>query len=175
MRWSDCRTEAERRAALLAALRDHQTGEDQARALGIRRSSLYRILARYGTVHPAAPDPSVSGVRHVSVVSAVSAGDSDSERDAPNGHHGRTVSATDSGALTYGGPIPTFRRVSSVVAVTEGETLTLGGIPKPIKDWLQSKALKRMQSEGGRFAVSPVVVEILERAMAEEENGGGTE
>lgn len=40
-------------------------------------------------------------------------------------------------------------------------------LPKTMKDWLERKALERKQRSGGRFAVSPIIVELIERAMAE--------
>lgn len=41
-------------------------------------------------------------------------------------------------------------------------------LPKHLKDWLEQKALDRKQAGGGRFAISPIVVEILEAVRAEE-------
>lgn len=86
--------------------------------------------------------------------------------DASHTHH---ETPTHSASLTYAGRMPTFRRMSSAAASTDVETLTLSGIPAPLKAWLQEKALRRIQADGGRFAVSPIIVEILERARAEEE------
>lgn len=174
-KWRDCKGPRERAAAVAEALRTTSTVGEAAQALGITRRYLTMLL----------PPGEADRLRSVTPTTDENPTKSGNDEQEGNTLHGEksiltfpTVGAenrdaaekaTDSGSLTYGGPLPSFRRVGSTVAVTDGETLTLAGVPTDLKHWLQGLALRRMQEGGGRFALTPIVVEILQRAKDAEE------
>jgi hypothetical protein len=51
----------------------------------------------------------------------------------------------------------------------EAETVTRVAfdLPKRYLDWLEMQALRRKQQTGGRMAKSPIIVDLIERAMRE--------
>lgn len=144
--WAECRGE-QCRQQLLADTLETTSGNrtHAARLLQMSRQHLQDVLAKYARM-----------VEAVRPTDSTTAGDTD-----------KPVVPTVLPALTYWLPGPSFHRVDTVDAV-ETATMTFAP-PKHLKDWLERKALDRKQSSGGRFAVSPVIVEILERARAAEE------
>jgi hypothetical protein len=153
--WADCRTEQDRQSTLALALEITAGNRTRAAALlQMNRQHLQDVLARYARL--------AAGVGPVGVV-----GRSDSsDTEGADGRVGPTILPS----LTYWLPAPTFRSMSSAVAVTDEAKITIG-LPKPLKDWLERKALDQKQASGGRFAVSPVIVEILEAQRLREEQG----
>jgi hypothetical protein len=150
--WHDCRTESERQAALalaLGAVNGNRT--EAAKLLKMNRGHLQDRLAFYARIA-------------VGAVGTVGRTDSTDSHDT-DGAVGPSVSP----ALTCWLPAPSFHRVETVEAV-ETAKMTFEP-PKHLKDWLERKALERKQASGGRFAVSPVIVEILEARMREEQEG----
>ena len=163
-RWRECRSERERRAALVEAM-NASAGNVQRAAvlLGISCRWLTQLLRRnrllaeksVPTEQPESSDRSVSG--------------DPGEK------------ATLYVPLTYKRADPSFPRMTAVVGSAEnaadsakarrGVVLTIEGCPKEIKDWLERKALARKQRTGGRFAISPIAVEIFLEAMARDEEG----
>lgn len=159
--WRDCRNELERQQAIADAM--SATGgvvSDAAKVLRMNRQYLHEVLAGY-----ARQMATVGSSDSVGRVGSVGRTDT-TDNEGADGRVGPTI--LDS--LTSWLPAPSFRRVSSVASMVEMETSKMTfEPPKELKDWLEKKALDRKQTQGGRFAVSPIIVEILQRAKAAEE------
>jgi hypothetical protein len=154
-RWRDCRSEAERRSAVEEALLAVDgCVKAAAPLLDMNRQYLHEVMAKM-----------CIRVGRVARVGRVGPHDSVAS-DPP-------VGPTDLKSLTYGHPAHTLVAMSSAVPVTPNEEaqVTLA-LPKPMKDWLEKKALERKQRDGGRFAISPIVEELIEAAMAVDHEGG---
>jgi hypothetical protein len=160
MKWTECKSESEKREALRSALCEHPTVTAAARALGINRQYLYELLPRYAPDMTATPDiPDVVGP-------------TDSVGSSP------TVGLTVVGSLTYSRRRSTFRSVEN--AATADIVRTAIDLPKNWLDWLEREALRRKQAgRMSRPAKSPVVIEALEmlrnRIEREDEDVRGTE
>jgi len=159
--WRDCRSETERAEVVAQVFRSYRTVERAAAALGITRRYLTKMLAP-GEARRLRENMQTHETSENSE-NAVHA------TPAAKGERSSSENRTQAESLTYADALPTFRHVSSATANHDVESLMLSGVPRIIKDWLQEKALRRVQANGGRFALSPVVVEILERARREEE------
>lgn len=149
--WAEARRGPEQRAAVAEALRvSGGNVTEAARLLGIGRQYLHRLLA---------------GPFGASVARGDS-GDTVAEGDADG--HVETVARTLSKPLTYRRQAPTLGvNMSTAPLMVEDAKITME-LPKPMKDWLEKKALERKQRNGGRMAVSPILVELIEREMAAE-------
>jgi hypothetical protein len=149
--WSECRGELDRQQVLADALRMTKGNRTHAaKLLKMNRGHLQDLLAKYARM------------AHEGVGST--------DRPTPPDTDGG-VGPTVLPALTYWLPAPSFHHVSSALAVTTDEAKIQIVLPKPLKDWLERKALDQKQSNGGRFAVSPVIVDILEAQRLREERG----
>lgn len=153
-----------------------------AKALGINRQYLYELLPRYATDRADPPDHSDT----TDSVGSVGRTDTVGPRGAS-----RSVGPTQGEPLTYGRHAPTLGRMGTAALAhheqrhetDEPEIVRVAfDLPRRLVDWLELEALRRKQASRGRMAKSPIVAELIERAMAtpkseklsrKDSNGGG--
>lgn len=156
--WRDCKTTQERHAAIVEAMAVARgVKKDAAKLLGLNRQyfqGLYKKLL--------AGSDTVARVASSDTVASRDTRDT-KDRVASVG----TVVPSIGRSLTSGRREPTLPHMDAVADQTVGiENLSIQ-VPKRVKDWLERQALERKQRTGGRFAVSPIIVELIERAMVE--------
>lgn len=79
-----------------------------------------------------------------------------------------TVTPSANKSLTYGHARPTLVAVSTTPLVIDEEVAVTFTLPRRCAEWLDIEAVKRKHLSGAsKAAKSPIVVELIERAMVE--------
>ena len=149
--WRDARP-AQRLGLLLVALREHGSITHAAKALGISRQHVYRVLR--------------AAVTRGDIVTP---GDTVTQNASLDG-----VTRSDSVAWTSGRSDPTFPDVDSAPVETAEELVNVEVyLPRSSAEWLEDEAMRRKRATGAsRLAKSPIVVELIEAERRRRGEGG---
>jgi hypothetical protein len=151
--WSDCKTTQERQAALVEALQVARgVKSNAAKLLGMNRQHLHRWLRSSSARDGVAPGDTVASRDTLHTVATLAGG-----------------ASSNSEPLTRSGGRPTFAIVSTAPTVIDEEVTVTLRLPRRCVEWLDVEAVKRKYASGqSKAAKAPIVVEMIERAMAGE-------
>lgn len=174
MRWAEAKRIEDKKRALREALAG-RTPEDAAPLLGISPRHVYRLkklLLDEADLTGLTSGQELTSRHHLTRLTGMTVLTGDTERQVETALGALTGTPEES--LTSRHAMPTLGRrvhMGSMAVVAEKATEELKvQLPKRMKDWLERKALHRKQTgEARRFAVSPIVVELIEREMTRED------